>query len=221
MADWTPAALGSKRRLELVGGVGLTDTGSGKYSAWADQSGNGYNAGQGTDANRPVHGTINGIACPDFVGASTAFFTLAAVTQASLLSAADYEIWVVCNLDALATRGLFGCATEAKGVLMRTAIGSRFDALSWGTALDIAVLSTPATGTTYMVGLRLSGGVLTLDALGTTATDATSTAVLDLTDTVRMIPDGRVGHVLACNAALTTTERALLKSYLAARYGAV
>lgn len=218
---WTTAALGSKRKLELIGGVGLTDTGAGKYSAWLDQSGNGFDASQGTDANRPAHGTINGLACPDFVGASTAFFTLGAVTQASLLTASAYEIWVVCNLDAFATRGLFGCSTEAKGVLLRTGVGTRFDALSWGTALDVAVLSTPVAGTTYMVGLRLSGGVLTLDALGTTATDGASTAVLDLTDTVRMIPDGRVGHVLACDAVLSTTERTQLKAYLAARYGAV
>lgn len=50
--------------------TGITDAGGGKVSQWNDRSGNGWNATQSTDANRPFTGTrtINGINVLDFDG---------------------------------------------------------------------------------------------------------------------------------------------------------
>lgn len=48
-------------------GVGITNAGIG-VSQWNDRSGNGHHATQGTDANRPIEKTINGVASVTFDG---------------------------------------------------------------------------------------------------------------------------------------------------------
>ena len=49
--------------------AGVTDDGSGLCSAWADQSGNGFNATQGTSGDRPTITTTSGFASLFFDGA--------------------------------------------------------------------------------------------------------------------------------------------------------
>lgn len=214
---YATSVLGAKLKTELVGGTGLTVTGSG-YSAWADQSGNAADYVQATDANRPPASSINGIACPDFTGGTVQLATTA--LQSAQLSASAYEFWVVVNIDDLAAaRRVYGESSETKGVAMRTVSGG-FQAINVGSAAELTTTIAGQNNTTYHVGSRLSGGVLTCDAVSTTQTVA-ATNVVDLTGVSRIIPDGRVGHLLICNAALSASERADLKAYFASRYGSV
>lgn len=77
---WTPRALGSSLELWLRADMGVTLNGS-TVSAWADQSGNGRNATQGTAANQPTYVTgdplLGNQASLDFDGTNDTIATAA------------------------------------------------------------------------------------------------------------------------------------------------
>ena len=91
--------------------VGVTNV-AGACSAWADQSGNGWNASQGTAGARPAISSTGGFASLLFDGTSD-FLNIAGITAA----AGTKTVYAVVNPSADASpRVLLGGATAYNGV---------------------------------------------------------------------------------------------------------
>jgi hypothetical protein len=94
---WTPASISTELWLDASDASTITeDTGS--VSEWADKSGNGYDALQGTALNQPITGTrtfANGLNVLDFDGANTTMAITvgpqADSAQTIMIAVADFD----------------------------------------------------------------------------------------------------------------------------------
>lgn len=80
-SSWTPASL-SGLVAWYTGDAGVTDAGSGRVSDWADQSGNGWTASQGSGSFRPTTGvtTINSLNAIQFDNSHPDILTTSGLT---------------------------------------------------------------------------------------------------------------------------------------------
>ena len=136
--------------------VGVTDV-SGACSAWADQSGNGFHATQGTAGNRPMISTADGFPSLLFDGtndrlntpaitATTGVKTIYAVTKPTSLPAGYASVF---GLSAT----IFGTAVDGKyGMWEAGSFSSGIAPTTSRTRLEYEILYAASTGRTRVNG---------------------------------------------------------------------
>ena len=115
--------------------AGVTDDGSGLCSAWADQSGNGFNATQTTAGARPAISSTGGLASLLFNGTSHQLFTPAITATTGVKT-----IYVVSKQTSVPTnyRTIFSPSPQLFGVVPSVGIYGMYD----GTARGSGITST-------------------------------------------------------------------------------
>lgn len=208
--------------------LGITLVGS-KVSAWADQSGNGHNLSQGTDANRPtyVSGVIGGHAVARF-GPTAGDLSLVWTPWAAPSVA---TVYMVVRMRTSAAYQLAVLMTGTKvNALYLEATGndkpSVFDA-----AVDRAVWSTALVDTTsYLVKwawdvssnpclyyTQVGGATEVPESVATTGT-AGNFSSIGLSPTGQdLISD--IAEIAIYKRKLASSEHALVLDYIRARYG--
>jgi len=83
---WTPTNIATTSWYDASDASTITETG-GAVSQWADKSGNGNDATQGTGANQPTIDvrTLNGVAIMGFLNSSSQYFVMDSNVDFSIL----------------------------------------------------------------------------------------------------------------------------------------
>jgi hypothetical protein len=224
--------------LWLRGDLGITLNGD-NVSAWADQSGEGNDATQGTMSSQPLYvesdADFGGQATLDFISGSPSVMVIPHALE--LGNADDWEIQIVCSHPTSPTNVTLFTKfntgfdwTVRKDTLDRANAALRDnDDNSSATATDTSPLLDDATQPRWInvyadvsaceVGVRVDGGSFV------TATD-TAPANVDTADVSigsraggASSSDATIAEILFYRRILTTGERAALQAYFSARYG--
>jgi hypothetical protein len=176
------AIFGASLRLWLRADVGVTVTGSG-VSLWADQSGNGNNAVQAVDANRPPLDTVGGR--PAVATDAVRYLTIPDNASLRMVAGQAFGVYVVLrSADSNTVRGAIGkfasaaagyewalncndsTAAECSFYTQTTGLGLKESpvAMDASCAADIALGGQLTTGATLRTGLN--GGWSAPVALG-------------------------------------------------------
>ncbi len=225
----TPAQI-SGLSLWLKAGAGITiATG---VSNWADQSGNGNDASQGTPANQPiwVDNVINGRPALSFSShlltttpITIGIFTIFCVFQSS---ATGPSLIYEHSADTNSNDGLYLWNTTTYTFLVSrnivTTQSSKDLSLNWA-ADNIAKITTHRfDGTHANHTLHINGILQTLtDAL--TANPGTTTVTDNFYIGNRFAPPqpfgGYIAEIIVYNTALSDSERQTVENYLSVKYG--
>jgi hypothetical protein len=224
---WTPAEITTSAWFDAT--VGVTDIG-GAVSNWADQSGNGFNQTQSTEAAKPTTNsrTLGGLNALDFDGSgdflsrdsggganpqpgSSDVMWFAAIDWD--VTAAPYDTRVYCGYAGANTRagGLF-LTTTADGPLFLSDSG--FSPANYG---------THKYGAMIMCGYKSSGNQYAGwsgnygPADGSAACPALDKWRIGAGPTGLNLFDGGIGEIILCLSHDTTT-RQTLEGYLAWRW---
>lgn len=217
--------------------LGITVTGAG-VSAWADQSGNGNHAVQGTDALRPPYvasGGGNNRPYLNFGGAHA----VAAPDAASLDMASEVAMLAVCKSGAVALATLVSKGREA--VNFNYALMHQYSAAGSIDALYNSGHKTPGPGTwpnfaaaspsIAVVNQRNDTGNTEFYVDGTKLTTTSAAlvvgaqslhigATLDGAGSYQWFFTGQLYEIAVWNRCLTDREAAFLLDYKRAMYGA-
>lgn len=232
---WQPTDL-TGIRLWLRGDLGVTDDGGGDASAWADQSGNGNDFQQTTDADRPaIKAASANLGGQDALGFDGTEF-LEEVTADQLATGAGVPFDIVIVFYA----GLLGSVNQVfsnrsglgAGVRLQSAGGS-FNAIAENSSGTTANESGPSNAAMDINFWRCSyDGADDIEAfVDGTGNGATTAANLDaagfasgLAWAIGGNPGGgsavvEVGEIImTTGTAMNAGERASLAAYLDARY---
>jgi hypothetical protein len=212
--------------LWLRADLGITEAGSG-VSVWADQSGNGNDFAQGTDANRPVlnaAGWSNGLPTVDFTRATPHWMT----HSGNIISGHDVTGFGVVALESTGiTQDLLGFQPGVLGILAvdRTGALAVYDGTAWRTGstatTDEVAIAWELDSSAPLITLYKNGS-----AVATPVYDATFNIPATTVALGAMRPaiaaqelDGKLAEVLVYDRVLADNERDQVFAYLAARYG--
>ena len=207
---------------------------SGQVSLWADQSGNGNNAGQATSADQPTlsTGAINGLPALSFNGSSQflqfgsgfANFSSGAsifvVTNPATLG--SYQTWVSFGNSGSNYLGLEQTSTSGS-VSFYTYSGSSSSAVTAASALSASqyqlvesVYNGTNTATIYNNGVQKGTGSSLLTA--PTTPPRTINYVGQFAGSGAYL-NGQIAEILVYNTALSSVQRAAVESYIYSKYG--
>lgn len=215
-------------QMRLIAGVGVTVDGSTNVQTWADQSGNGNNASQGTAANRPAfissNAAVGGRSTVRFLGAGSKWLTHSLGAMAS-----NFTVWAMVCSDtgsgATNFQVLYG--NNGGAFLLSNGTGTGGD---WGCYLNGYIDSTKGIldGNGHSLGWSCPtvGGTQTFCTDGVVTTVAGGTAYTGAT--------GQIGNgggsiqgaacdlaeLIVWNTALSSTQLQQLDRYARATYGA-
>jgi hypothetical protein len=213
--------------LWLDAALGTTETGSG-VSTWLDQSPEGNNATQTTDADRPAllpTGGVNGLPGVEFDKADTEWMSLGTITEAS----DDWTVFAVYDQQAFVTQHLISgldsagthiFAPAAPGSFPVTNIGG-YDGTAWRSAtaakLGEQYCEWHWNSLTTTVSVYREGALI-----GTTAYDATG-GFGGAIDLGRLYTGGSeldaiLSEIIIFNRILTTEELALVRAYIETKF---
>jgi hypothetical protein len=229
-APWSPLQLGSSLALWLRADLGITLNGA-TVSAWADQSGNGRHAAQGTAGSQPTIRTsgvrmINSQTVLDLDGTDDRM--LFGASAFSALTGA--EIFVVGRLDAdpsgAATGGFYGLGSAPTSTHVPYTDGVIYDGFATTVRKTVGNPAASMTnafvyGVTSVSGewtARLNGTQLYTTATNTVGFHAAPTLGGDATS-APIVMDGVFAEWILLNRKATSAERTSVHSYLSARYG--
>jgi hypothetical protein len=218
-------------QLWLRGDLGITFNGS-AVSGWADQSGNGNNASQGTPAQQPQYSAtaMNGFPAIHSDGAagymSTSSFTLG--SDATLIVATQASSTTQGNAHRLLETGydtayfLGGGATTPTTIyklIVNNSVApyglAEGGTIATSNQIVTGVYNSSTTfGTLYVNGAQVGQDVFTAPA-------SVSKPMFILTDAFGFggYWNGYIGEVLVYNRALTSAELRRIHKYLGNRYG--
>lgn len=215
-------------------------------SDWGDQSSGGLNdLTQGTAANRPAVGSINGVAAPDF--ASTDWLDCAR-TQSQILSITDFTMYVVVQPDTVAalntTTGITGNVVWGQaGVGGFIGLALQVDGAGTGrravfTANDGAGKNARSLdgsivlGAANLIAIRMRSGTDIQCRAGASANQTTAFGTyaaggntqsqrLGLFSAGSTALDARVGSLIGYAAYIAdgSAEDTSIRSYLSTKYG--
>lgn len=230
---WTPAALGSSLALWLRADLGVTLNGA-TVSAWADQSGNGRHATQGTAANQPTYQATDA----DFAGApsirfnTTTAYDLLTNTTALFSGNATHAMFVACRMVAAAAGvGVMCVGSSTAGTRNTSTIGIWGTDWWYGGDDATSPTGTAANTSPHVLGKTYDSATTTIYGYKDGAQDATaniSAATPGLTAGYALgsysgggtgASDVEIAEVVILSGVPTTADRALLTRYMGARYG--
>lgn len=237
--QWTPRRLGSSLALWLRADMGITLNGS-TVSAWADQSGNGRHATQGSAASQPTYQASSA----GFAGQPSLAFSRAGTadylssTAALLTGDASHALFLVVRPTSLATSIFgFGAIGTTNSGMSTSAIG-HYDptgSVKWwyGGANNLGPVSTNvgtiAQATSYVVGKvydtanNATVGYVngTLDASLVAGGSYALSAGYVVGQYAAGLGTGNaeIAEMIILTSVPTAAERSALTRYLGARYG--
>lgn len=225
---FTPASL-SGLALWLRADLGITVTGSG-VSLWADQSGNGRNFAQGTDAQRPPYlasGGINGKASLHGTAVSGQGLVCVATMATILGPATAAERFAVGKLAADGDIDPIGInwGTGDSGSYFEFIDSKPYDGFattirSTGNAIPAGVMTQP-----FVTDTQSTNGLFSILINGTTNfTTGTNTFNAGATTPGLMNAgagsmNGLLGEVIVYSRILSAGERSQIRAYLTAFWG--
>jgi len=222
--------------LDLDADKDVTTVG-GKVSSWADQSGGGHDATQGTDANRPTYTASNAnyghAATVDFDG--TQYLLIS--DHADLRAKDGFQIWVVGNGNFSANAKKF--ISKSIGTLEPSAdwqigdgAGVTYGFRVRGTSANYAAVSSDYGGNNPTLHrgrfrdgecrFRVSSAAELVDTSQTGVTTGTDDIGIGMNpngDSANTGLIGSIARILFIRRWLTDTENAAMDAYLTARYG--
>jgi hypothetical protein len=212
--------------LKADAGTSSTTEGS-PVMEWLDQSGNGYNAGQGNEDYAPLYypNGINGKPVLRFNGSTSRLFTVNASTMG--LHNSDYEYFVLAKTTSQNVQFLIAGAevsmyelhlngsSGARGIF---ADGLYSDAGTNGAYADGAphVFNARATDTYGRVRVDAVDGAL---ASGNGRGSNPSYLILGVRGDDQYSFNGDIAEVMIYNRVLSASERAIVEEYLKEKYG--
>lgn len=215
MADAISAISGLRLRLQADAGV--TADGSGFVSAWADQSGQGKNASQGTSANRPVVVTnvVNGQPVVRFDATQNQFLNVSSFMS----GATEGEIFAV--LKSGASAGLWRMGANNNAAYYSS--GGIYDDFG-STAIRTtgAPLATLSTFALYNISAQSGSWIARLNGAVHYASSSNSvsfpsgTCYLGFNNVAYF--SGDVAEIIAYDHVLTSAERDSVGVYLQTKY---
>jgi hypothetical protein len=221
----------------LNAGAGVTASG-GNVSAWADQSGNGNNALQGTGADQPLFvsgsSTFGGQPSLSFNGTSDFMQAPLPVNAAGGLT-----VFVVASHDSANTnratvggsQGNYGGASQ--WFLMESTASSNLAEINRDSATHTSVTSGPLDTSDHVYTLTYDGGAETLTQTidGSSASSQALFANMSLTtlDLGALVHFGspfdygnvNIAEVLVYDTALSSTDASTVQTYLSDKYTSV
>lgn len=226
---WTPLQLGSSLALWLRADLGVTLNGA-TVSAWADQSGNGRHATQGTAARQPTY-NATGIGARQSIDFSAS--TWLTPTMAS--AAGDFTIFIVHLPDGITGTGGgtgqyfldFQTGRLVIAHLSSTVSGS-------GGYYDVAFRTVAAASGAQVLAFRLNstgGNSASIRRDGTTILSGKSYTQRALGGVQSIGADyphvpttsgqyyGKISEIVICSGNLTDANTQAVERYMGARYG--
>jgi hypothetical protein len=203
-------------------GDNITLTGA-KVSTWQDLSGNSRDLTQGTDANRPTMGAINGVPALYFDGDASVHMDWAASWSG------DIEIFIVLENEAdpgiAGKTGLWNFGSTGAGTLYGHTDGVIYDGFG-RTARPSTGNPTAPLDEPHVYNVIGAAGEWTSRINGALHyTDSTSTQgwqvgghVLGETDGAANWYEGHIAEIIAYQGKLTDDQRHQVEAYLARRY---
>ncbi len=206
-----------------------TTTDGAAVSNWADQSGNGNNATQSTTANQPTYvaSALNGKPAIHFNGGED--LNLPTASTLGILNS-DYEMFIVArtNSSSASPNFLISSANiEQFEMHLNGAAGARFIPTS-ATYIDEGSAGQYADNNPHIFNAQASSteGLIRVDGVNgsDTLTNVQSSSDGALALGVRISGPGYyltgdIAEVIIYNKVLTTSDRILVESYLASKYG--
>jgi hypothetical protein len=218
--------------LWLIGDNGVTQSG-GVVSAWADQSGNGLNASQGTSTYRPTYVTssMNGHAIVRFNGSNnylnvaSGFANFTSGVSIFVVAKPSYANWWDRFID-------FGTGSPTNNLVF--ARNGNSNTLSYetynGSWSDLDATNAIPVNTAYVLEVvQSSSGSTSIYKNGTSLSMGTVTLPTNVTRTQNYIAksdggsdgyyEGDIAEIIIYNSALSTTNRQTVETYLRTKYG--
>lgn len=215
--------------MHLKADVGLETDGSGNISGWADQSGNGNDAGQTNGANRPsvVSNSINGEPALRFNG-SNHFLTMPSTTDLGIVNN-DYQIFIIAKTASATSSVYFLMGAESnteqfeihtngpKGVryIPKTSIYIDEGTTGYYTDGNVHLFQVEATD---------SYGLLRVDGIGVANISVNSHSsesgniLLGTRSGGNLWFNGDIAEVIVYNSVLTLNNRQAVEEYLKVKY---
>lgn len=202
----------------------ITDT-AGAVSQWNDKSGNGYNATQGTNANKPISGTrtINGLNVLDFQGDDKVVLPSALHP----LPQGNNTVFIVGATDNTAASGTLLSGTSSGSTRYRimhlNSSGNQLEVVN-GTASNPASYTFNTNAHIYSLfrsNAAIIGavdGATIVNTLAATSASINALAVGTQANNTSVGWDGPVGEVVIYNRALSPSESNQVLSYLSAKW---
>lgn len=219
-APFSPAALGASLIAWYRSDKGIT-IGTG-VSSWADLSGNGHNATQGTPANQPTYNTTGGGGTGTFpyVSCATSGGAISLATSAFTLTQPN-EVFLEAKWTSEANfRYIFDGAAVGNTIAILDNAAVNSFAIDAGTLLSGTV--TPSGWQTWDAVFNGASSSLTvagsLIASGAAGAGPASGIILFNAQSLVVSPIAGLAEVIVTNA-LTAGQRGQVLNYLHSRYG--
>lgn len=216
-ADTVPGICGSSLALWLRADLGVTLNGA-TVSAWADQSGNGRHATQGTGAAQPAYTASSIGSKPALTFDGTDDFLACAATN---IAADPCTLFAVCRTATQANRFVCDGGTTGSRLVLYAASGIVSSIFGGGQINRLTDMSTAHVyiGTFNGASSRLSVDGVS-DVTGNTGAAGTSGGFsIGINQARSAIWSGPISEIGLISGTLTTANEAALRRYLGARYG--
>lgn len=212
--QWTPIQLGSSLKLWLRADLGVTLNGS-TVSAWADQSGNGRNATQGTAANQPTYTTLGNQAALTFDGAND---LLDCVNIGSI--AQPFTFWIVGKAtDNNVNRTLVDSASGGRISVYMSAPIALFAGAAVGSGLTMGTTNARVLECRFDGASSFVRQDATQSANINPGADGTGQTRIGANSSASAFYNGTIAEVALVSGSMSATDRAAMRSYLGSRYG--
>jgi hypothetical protein len=227
--SFSPASVGTLNGWWDAADAATITTVSGVVSQWNDKSTNARHLTQGTAANRPGIGTLNGRACLTFNGTTT---SLTRTTGVSGLSATYFVAWKLSavasvNRVAFATgvnspsQAQFATGHNSAAQIVGSTRGASTIGISAGGASTNAAIVGSVVSSTAITTVRLNGVAYTTTSAG--AVTGNSSGISAGCSLANGNPasfwDGSIGEILWYSGSLSSASTSAVESYLAAKWG--
>ena len=205
----------------LKADAGLTVENTNQVSAWADQSGNGYNFTQTTAGYRPtVVRHSSGHKALSFDG--TDDFMLAGSAMSNVVTAAAHTVFIVLKHENSSVRNYI-LADEYGYLGFRRSSTNNWSVFSYDGTTD-EVTKAASTDLAYIMH-RHASGTMYLSTNGGAESSTTTGSISDLTGALRIGKGleenemlGYIFEILVYNTALSAGDIASVNEYLTAKY---